>query len=427
MAEATLHRNLNWVHGTGMAIGSVLGSGVLILPAITAQAAGPASILSWLFMSVLAFPLAMTLGNLAARHPHAGGIVEYARLAFGEKAGRITAWLFLGTIPVGVPIVALIGARYAVGTFGLSPALVPWLAAALLLLPLLMNRQGLVMASWLQVLILVLIAALMVSAIVAAGPQVRLASFYPVAPHGWFAVGRSAIEIFWCFLGWEMVGHLAEEFRNPARALRRTFIMAPTLVGVLYVTLAVVTVGTRSYGASTHGAPLSQLVGLGLGGAGSLVTGIVALMITLVAIQGNVAGFSRMIYSQAREGVFPAWLGRVHSRYGTPTMALMALTLDFALVLAIDTVTRVNLGTLIAWPSTLFLVLYIIAMAAARKLVPTTGWGRMLPVVALVLCVALLLFSGYTLLYPLGLGTVGWIMVRWQRARPTRRDSGLAG
>ena len=427
MADPQLRRSLTWVHGTGMAIGSVLGSGVLILPAITAQAAGPASILSWLLMSALAFPVAVTLGNLGARHPHAGGIVEYARLAFGETAGRITAWLFLGTIPIGVPIIAVIGARYVTGTFGLPSGVAPVLAAVILLASLAMHRQGLAMASWLQVLILVLIAVLMVAAIVAAGSHVHMASFHPVAPHGWFPAVKSAIEIFWCFIGWEMVGHLAEEFRNPARDLRRTFVMAPTLVGALYVALSVVTVGTHSYGAATHGAPLSQLVGLGLGHAGSIITGVIALLITVVAIHGNVAGFSRMMYSQARAGVFPSWIGRVHPDRGTPTGALAALAVDFMLVLVVYSLTRVDLGTLITWPSAIFLVLYIIAMASARKLVPGTPLGRLIPLLPIVVCAALLPFAGWALLYPICLGGTGWILARWQKARPSSRNSGLAG
>ncbi len=416
MTDPQLRRRLTWIHGTGMAIGSVLGSGVLILPAVTAQAAGPASILSWLIMSALAFPMAITLGNLGARHPHAGGIVEYARLAFGEAMGRVTAWLFLGTIPIGVPIIALIGARYVVGTLGMPSGMVPILAGAMLLVSWVMHRQGLAMASWLQVLILVLIAALIVAAIFAAGSHVRLANFYPVVPHGWLPAAKSAIEIFWCFLGWEMVGHLAEEFRHPERDLRRTFVMAPTLVGVLYMALSVVTVGTHSYGAATHGAPLSQLVGLGLGHAGSMITGALALLITMVAIHGNVAGFSRMVYSQARAGVFPRWLGRVHPRRGTPTAALTALMVDFAVVPAVYSLTRVDLGTLITWPSTVFLVVYIIAMASAYKLVAGTRLGRVLPLLPIIVCGALLPFAGWAVIYPVCLGGVGWMMARVQKS-----------
>lgn len=413
MAEPQLRRTLTWVQGTAIAIGAVLGSGVLILPAITAEQAGPASVLSWLLMSLLSFPLAITLGRLGAKYPHAGGIVEYARLAFGETAGRITAWLFLGTIPIGVPIIALVGANYVAGTFALPSWTIPVMAAVMLLVSLTLHWHGVEMAAWVQVLILVLIAVLMVAALAAAGPHVRQAHFQPLIPYGWLPLGTSAVEIFWCFVGWEMVGHLAEEFRDPARDMRRIFILAPTIVGVLYVALSIVTVGTHAYGGTDTVAPLSQLVGIGLGQTGSTVTGVVALLITLVAIHGNVAGFSRMVYSQARSGVFPAFLGRLHQRHRTPIGALTALSVDFAVVLTIYTVFNINLGALIKWPSVMFLVLYVIAMASALKLLKGEGWvKRAFAFVPLVVCVSLYPFSGWAMVYPVVLGVTGWLISR---------------
>lgn len=418
MTDTQLKRSLTWVQGTAIAVGAVLGSGVLILPAITAEQAGSGSIVSWLLMSLLAFPLASTLGRLGSKYPHAGGIVEYARLALGDTAGRMTAWLFLGTIPVGVPIVALVGASYVAGTFSLASWTIPAMAAVMLFASLVLHWQGVDMAAWVQVLILVLIAALMVTAIAAAAPHVRLAHFQAPGSDSWLSIGTSAVEIFWCFVGWEMVGHLAEEFRDPIRDLRRVFLLAPFIVGVLYVALSIVTVGTHAYGGADSAAPLSQLVGVGLGTNGALVTGVVALLITLVAIHGNLAGFSRMVYSQARAGVFPAFLGRLHPRHQTPVGAILALGADFAVVLSIYTVFHVHLAALIAWPSVVFLVLYVVAMVSAWKLLKNEGWRvRISVLVPLVVCVGLYPLSGWATVYPVALGVAGWLIARVQRRR----------
>lgn len=411
MAEPQLHKSLTWTHGTGMAIGAVLGSGILILPAITAEQAGPASVLAWLLMSVLAFPLAATLGRLGARYPHAGGMVEYARLAFGATAARMTAWLFLGTIPVGVPIIALVGADYVVGAFGMQHWMAPIIAAVLLTTSLTLHRFGVELASWVQNLVLLLITVLMVIAIAAAGSHVMLHNFHPLTPHGWLPVGTSAVEIFWCFVGWEMVGHLAEEFRDPVRDLRRTFVLAPMLVAVLYLALSVVTVGTHAYGPGSGVAPLSQLVGIGFGHAASMATGTVALLVTLVAIHGNVAGFSRMVYSQARAGVFPGLLGRLHEKHRTPVGALYALGLDFALVLSAYTWLHVNLAALVKWPSTVFLVLYGVAMMAAVKLMVEESWSmKLTAIIPVVVCAILYPFSGWAMVYPIGLAITGFAL-----------------
>ncbi len=419
MTQPTLERTLTWVHGSALAIGAVLGSGILILPAITAEQAGPASIFAWLLMSVLAFPLAMTLGRLGARHPHAGGIVEYARLAFGATVGRMTAWLFLGTIPIGVPIIALVGADYAASTLGLPAWSVPIMAVVMLLASLALHWRGVNLASGVQILVLLVIAALMVTAIGAAASHIQMSAYHPLAPHGWLSAAKSAVEIFWCFVGWEMVGHLAEEFRDPARDLRRTFVAAPLVVGVLYVALSLVTVGTHAYGSTTD-APLSQLVGTGLGQVGADVAGIAALLVTMVAIHGNVAGFSRMVYSQARAGVFPAALGRLHAQYRTPASALLALGVDFLLVLTMDTTFHVNLGALVKWPSVVFLVIYAVAMASAVKLLKSASRiARASAVMSFMVCLGLYPLSGWATVYPAALGLLGWLISRRASLEPS--------
>ncbi|MDA8193818.1 MAG: APC family permease [Thermaerobacter sp.] len=243
-----------------------------------------------------------------------------------------------------------------------------WLAAGMLSASLWLNVRGVQVAGWMQVAWLALIVLLVVTAIVGAVPYVRAAAFHPSFPDGWLSVGSSAVIIFWSFVGWEMVAHLAEEFRDPRRDLPRTFILAQTVVGVLYTALAVVTVGTGAYRHARGLAPLSRLVGLGFGGAGAAVTRVVALLVTVVAIDGNVCGFSRMLYAPARLGEFPAVFGRLHPRHHTPVGALAGLGVDFALVLGVYGGWRVNLGTLVRWPRTIFLVPYIMAMASALRL-----------------------------------------------------------
>ena len=408
MEEAQLNRSLTWIQGTAMAIGAVLGSGVLILPALTAEQAGPGSIWVWVGMSVLAFPLALTIGRLGARFPHAGGIVEYARLAFGPRTGQITGWLFIGTIPIGVPIIALIGANYVEKSFFMPSWSISLMASLMLVLSLYLNVRGVELAGWVQIFLLILIALVMLTAVLAAMPDVRLASFHPWIAHGWAQLGKSAVIIFWCFVGWEMVAHLAEEFRHPSQDLRRTFTLAPAVVGILYVGLSFVTVGAHAYGGADQGAPLSQLVGMGLGRIGSIMTGAIAFLITVVAIHGNVTGFSRMVYAQARNGDFPAILAKLHPRYQTPIVALVALGIDFAVVLTIYIVFHINLSILIKWPSVVFLVIYIIAMASAIRLFNEERGAKWMAAIPLILCVALYPFGGWAGVYPLILAAIGW-------------------
>ncbi|AUW95260.1 APC family permease [Sulfobacillus sp. hq2] len=415
-----LARRLTWVHGSALAIGAVLGSGILVLPATTAQQAGPAAIVAWIIMSVLAFPLSLTLGQLAAQHPHAGGIVEYVRLAWGNSASRLTAWLFLGTIPIGVPIIAILGADYTATTLALPTWTIPLIAALMLAGSLGLHAAGVEVASWMQIAVLAIIGALIVIAILFAAPHIHPRAFHPFVPHGWLPVGQATVSVFWCFVGWEMVGHLAEEFLNPRKDLQRTFLVAPSVVGLLYVALAFVTIGIHAYGRTELPIPFSQLLATGFGQSGPVLAGWTALVITIVSIHGNIGGFSRMVFSQARAGVFPRFLSHVHRIRRIPTAALWALALDFAVVLTIDTMVHINLPHLILLPSTVFLVLYTVAMISAVKLFAHVSKKKfvLMAGLAAIVCVALLPFSGWALLYPLSLITAGWFVS--VKRRPAR-------
>ena len=99
--DRNFEKESRWVQGVALTIGAVLGSGVLVLPVLAAQLAGPASLVSWLLMGLLAVPVVATIGNLASHWPEGGGIAAYALRSFGRRAGTATGWLFLGTIPIG--------------------------------------------------------------------------------------------------------------------------------------------------------------------------------------------------------------------------------------------------------------------------------------------------------------------------------------
>ena len=99
-------------------VGALLGPGLLFIPALADQTAGPASIVAWMGLLLLSVPLAITFGALGIRYPVADGVSAYARAAFGESASRVTGVWFLTAVVLGAPAVALIGGYYVAGLVG---------------------------------------------------------------------------------------------------------------------------------------------------------------------------------------------------------------------------------------------------------------------------------------------------------------------
>ena len=97
---ATLGR----AQGVALYAGAVLGSGVLVIPAVAAELAGPASLLAWGAMTLLTLPLALTMSLLSARFPGGGGVSTFVREAFGPAASAVVGWAFLLAVPLGAPL-----------------------------------------------------------------------------------------------------------------------------------------------------------------------------------------------------------------------------------------------------------------------------------------------------------------------------------
>src|SRR5690554_6129934 len=106
------------LQGSALYIASVLGTGILVLPALAVTAAGPASVVAVAAVLLLSIPLAGTFAALAARYPDAGGVATFVRLALGRTAARMTGYWFFFGVCVGAPVVAVLGASYITDIFG---------------------------------------------------------------------------------------------------------------------------------------------------------------------------------------------------------------------------------------------------------------------------------------------------------------------
>lgn len=406
-----LKKVLTWREGAGFTIAAVLGSGVLILPAVTANLAGPASLVSWMIMAVMIAPLAIVLGRLASEVPHAGGIAQYARQAFGPAWGRITGLLYLGTVPMGGPLAALIGAAYIGQLMGWSAHAVVLLSSVLLVMAVGFNVLGVEISGRTAVVVVMAISLILLAAVATAVPHVRLANFGPWLPHGWFPVGEGVALLFWAFVGWEMLAHMAEEFLDPKRDVMLAMTVAIVVIDLLYLSVQWVTVGTHMYGPGRTEDSLALLVGLGLGRAGQWAVAALAFLISYGTIHTYLAGFSRLVFAQARSGDLPAWFHQLHPRFRTPTRVLLTLWIPWVLVMGWAYAYGLNLAALIAWPSAIFIVLYILAMAAGFRLLPKVR-DKVWAALGLLVSVGALMFLGWIALYPLAILAGGAL---WRR------------
>lgn len=421
---ADLKKSLGIPSGVAVTVGAVLGTGVLVLPALAADNAGPASLVSWALMGLMSFAFALTFGRLAALFPNAGGVASFVRRAFGRRAGFMAGSLLLGTVPLGPPIAALIGASYATTLFGWPTwANVP-VAALLLLASLALNYRGIELSARAQMTAMAAIAAILLAAVAAAAPHVRAGAFRPFFPKGWSPVGLDVVLLFWAFVGWEMTAHLAEEFKDPLRDIPKVMLLSLIVIDAVYLSVAFVTVGSGAYLGAGRTVALAVMMGMGFGHWAEVATGILAVLVTFATSHAYNAGFSRLIYAQARLRELPAFLDHLHPRHGSPDRVTVAMGLAFLVVFALASLSGVSLGTLILYPSSVFVFLYLFAMASAPRLLrgqASAVWALL----GLVPSLLILPFMGWAILYPLALLGLGYVVFRRLVPPLSRRDDGI--
>ena len=145
-----------------MTIGAVIGAGILVLPAIAAEIAGPASLVSWLLMGLISLPMLAAIAQMSSRYPDSGGIAAYARQAFGSGMGRLTGFLIFSAMPIGLPPTALIGANYLSSLFGWGAGAAHIAAGALILTAVTLNLRGIELSGKSQLFIVSAILSILI-------------------------------------------------------------------------------------------------------------------------------------------------------------------------------------------------------------------------------------------------------------------------
>ena len=382
-------------------IGAVLGSGVLIVPGLAAEIAGPASLLACGLMTLLVLPMALSMGLLSAKYPNAGGVSHFVTLAFGPRTGSLVGWFFLMSVPIGGPVAALTGAGYLTAALGMGEGARVILAAVMLIIGLVINLIGMKVVGRVQIAVVIAILSVLLLAIFGALPHMEMAHFTPFMPSGWGSVGKSAVLLFWCFIGWEAVSHLSEEFIDPQKAAIKGVTVAAIVVGLLYFLTALATVGTQSYLNEGSEAPLVAVISRLLGPWGALIAGLTGVFICVATIIAYVGATSRLAYSLARQGQAPRLLGNVSKRFGTPIGGIGFLALCFAIVLALYASGAISLTSLIQLPNATFILTYLGGCAAGTRLLKGNPWGVGISAVSLFATTAIFLFVGGAVIYPL--------------------------
>jgi APA family basic amino acid/polyamine antiporter len=334
-------RRLTIMDAALIVVGGIIGGGIFLNPGIVAQRTSSGWVLLglWVGGGLLTLIGCLCYAELGARRPQAGGSYVYLREAFGRLAGFLFGWTMLLVIYSGSSAaVATIFGTYATSVFGLSPDLVKPLAVGALIFVTGLNLFGIRFGAQVQnvfsILKLLAIAALVVTGLAFAGVGNTEALAPGVVPTSG-SLASALLPVLFAFSGFSYLNNLAGEVRDPQRTLPRALVLGMLLVIAAYVLTNYAYMAVLGHdGLAASQAPAADVMSRVFGTAGARVIAIGIAVSTLGFCNITLVAGARVLQVMGEDGLFFASVARLHPRYRTPNIALMALA-AWAIVLVV--------------------------------------------------------------------------------------------
>lgn len=330
-AGRELHRRLGFWSATALVIGIIIGSGIFRMPSSIAAQAGSveAIALLWLLGGVITLCLALSLAELAALFPRAGGIYVYIREVYGPFAAFLYGWTFMLVNPAMWAGVSLIFAEYLGQLITLDDYARRGVAAALICGATLANYRSVWLAVSIQNLATVAkaLALLGVGVVIfwfGSGLNGAFSTAATQAMPTASSLGLALVGVLYAYDGVANFCALSGEVRDPGRTLPRALTVGVLAVMALYLLMN----AAYLYALPIDIIATSNLVAADamMQVAGPIAAGVVAALIMMMT-GGTVTAVAlsdpRVFYAMANDGLFFRKIGAVHTRFDTPHVAVL--------------------------------------------------------------------------------------------------------
>jgi APA family basic amino acid/polyamine antiporter len=346
-ATGDLRRTLGFRDLVLLAMGTVIGSGIYLVPGVVLRQTGGhtgSAMLVWIVAGGLSLLGALTYAELGAMKPDAGGLYAFIRDAFGPLPAFLFGWTSFFVIASGsVATLAVAFSGYVAQIVPIAPIASRVIAIAVIVLTAAINvrgtRESATVQNWTTGR---KVGALLVMGIglIAFGhpPRDAATTLWPssVTPSVLTGFGTAMIGVLWAYEGWQYVTFSAGETLDPQRTFPRAITVATAALIVTYLLASfgyIAALGPDAAAQSDHIA--ADAVGALLGPIAGKLVGALILVSIFSAANGLLLTAPRMYYAMARDGLFFKRLAVVDKRFGTPAFAISAIAL-WAAVLAVS-------------------------------------------------------------------------------------------
>jgi amino acid transporter len=331
-----LKRELTLFDAIMINVGTMIASAIFIVPATVAAAVQGTAVMTlvWVIGGIVSLLGALSVAELAAAYPEAGGQYAYLREAYGTVWAFLYGWSNFSVINTASITAIAVGFAKYIGFFTpLSESGIRIIAILSIIGLTLLNCRGVRVGATTQNVLTTLkigalIALIVTSFVIPGGSGAHFQPLWPSESVGgghWIgAFGVAMVAVLWAYDGWIETTYVGSEIVNPGRNLPRSIILSTIMVMVLFVLASVAFAYVLGPGGMAGSALVaSDAAKVTMGSVGATLVVAAILISTLGANNGIILTAARIPYAMARQAVFFRAQGLVHPRYGTPIVALV--------------------------------------------------------------------------------------------------------
>jgi amino acid transporter/mannitol/fructose-specific phosphotransferase system IIA component len=346
-----LKREVNFLGVFSLAVGSMISSGIFILPSLAFARSGPSAIISYMIAGILAMVGSFAIIELATAMPKAGGDYYFINRSLGPLLGTfsgILGWLAL-SLKSAFAIFGICEVIFILT--GLNQIIS---AALVILLFVLLNMRGAKEAARLQVILVAFLLLLLFLFVGTSIPSVRVERYTPFFSDGIGGTFITAGFVFISFGGLLKVANLAEEIENPKRNIPLGMISSIVVVTILYALVMVALTGilpAEEFSSSL--APVADAARVKMGSLGYILMTTAATFAFVTTANAGILASSRYPFSLARDGLLPEVFVKTN-KHGMPIVAISITGIIIFVSLLF------NLESLVKVASAVILVSYVL-------------------------------------------------------------------
>ena len=323
-AESGLTRSIRKWDLIAITLNAVIGAGIFGLPSKVFAIAGVYSLPLFLLCAIFAAMIVLCFAEVGSRFTETGGPYLYAREAFGPATGFTIGWLmwiaritaFAANSSIMLSYLALFSP--AVGKGLIRATIICGITAILAIINICGVRDVAVATNILTFGKLAPLALLIAGGLFYLDPR----SFTFGSPPVPAAFSSAMLLLVYAYTGFEIAVIPAGEMTDPRRNLPAAILIAIGIVGVFYVLIQAVCIGTVP-GLSASDRPLADAASRFLGGSGAVIVSAGAVASILGNLNVVMLSASRLPFAMAERDELPRFLGAVNHRFRTPHASIL--------------------------------------------------------------------------------------------------------